>query len=106
ITLEGNERRAGVDPVLQLVDAGVIQRLAAGAALEQRARDIDHVRRMRALVEQRRPAAAAEAAHRPGWLVLVARDLACSGGQAKALAPAAHISGVGGAMCQSTGALV
>src|SRR6187397_1486388 len=42
--LQGDQRRAGIGPFLQLLDGVVVERLAAGAALEQRARDIDHVR--------------------------------------------------------------
>ena len=43
ISLQRYERLAGVDPFLQLFDADVIQRLAAGAGRKQRARDVDHV---------------------------------------------------------------
>src|SRR5689334_11267825 len=54
--LERHQRRAGVGPFLHFFDSEMIERLAAGAALEQSAGDVDHVRRAGALVEQRRAA--------------------------------------------------
>src|SRR5882757_11349013 len=61
--LQRHQRLAGVGPFLQFLDRDVIERLAAGAAREQRARDIDHVRRAGTLVDERRAALRAEAAH-------------------------------------------
>src|SRR5690349_4880439 len=87
IALQRHQPLARIGPVLPLIDADVIDRLAAGAALEQRARNVDHVARARALVKERRAAARAEAALGPGLLVLVARDLLLAGGHAVALAP-------------------
>src|SRR5665213_534623 len=66
-----HQRLAGIGPVLQLLDRDVIERLPAGTAREQRARDVHHVRRARAFIEQRRAAAGAEAADGLGGLVLV-----------------------------------
>src|SRR5579871_1163594 len=61
ISLERHQRLAGIGPFLQLLDGDVIERLAAGTACKQCARDVDHMRRGRAFVEQRRPAMGAEA---------------------------------------------
>jgi hypothetical protein len=105
-SFERDERLAGIGPVLQLLNAEVIQRLPAGAAQEQRARNVDHVGRARALVDQRRSAAAAEAAHPAGLPVLVAGDLIFSRGDPEALAPAADVGRVGGAVGEPAGASV
>src|SRR5260370_8404599 len=61
-TFQRHQRLAGIGPFLQLLDRDVIQRLAAGAAGEQRARDVHHVRRTRPLVSKPRAAMGAEAA--------------------------------------------
>src|SRR5690348_1119026 len=71
ITLQRHQRLAGVGPLLQFLDREMIERLAAGAATEQRARDVHHVRRAGAFVEQRRAAGRAEAAHGLRGLVLI-----------------------------------
>src|SRR5881396_3210916 len=55
-TFQRHQRLAGIRPFLQFLDRDVIERLAAGAAGEKRARDVHHVRRTRALVSQRRAA--------------------------------------------------
>src|SRR3974390_2384428 len=73
-TLQRHQRLAGPGPFLQLLDGEVIERLAAGPPREQRARDVDHVRRAGALVEQRRAAGRTEAARGLRCLILVARD--------------------------------
>src|SRR5712671_659442 len=73
-TFQRHQRLAGISPLLQFLDRDVIERLPAGAPREQRARDVDHVRRARALVGERRAAMLAEAARGLGRLVLVARD--------------------------------
>src|SRR5260370_7934998 len=82
---------AGVGPLLQLLDRDVIERLPPGAAGEQRARNVHHVRRTRAFVKQRRAATRTEAAHGFGQFVLEARDRSLAFGDAKALAPASDI---------------
>src|ERR1700690_121181 len=76
---------AGLGPFLQLLDGDMIERLPAGAAGKKRARDVDHVRRARAFVRQRRAAACAEAARGFRGLILVARDPRLALGDAKAL---------------------
>src|SRR4051812_38591721 len=73
----------------------MIKRLAAGARREQRARDVDHVRRAGALVGQRRAAGATEATHRLRARVLVTTDQVFAGRDAEALAPASDIGRVG-----------
>src|SRR6185312_4603983 len=100
--LQRHQRLAGIGPFLQLFDGDVIERLAAGAARKQRARDVDHVRRARTLVEQRRAAGRAEASC--GLvLFLVARDRGVALDDAEALAPATDIGGVGRAMRAAAG---
>src|SRR5450432_1093228 len=69
----------------------MIERLAAGAAGEQRARDVDHMRRARAFVNQWRTASPAKAARGFRGLVLEARDLGFALGDPKAFAPASDI---------------
>src|SRR5689334_17769330 len=94
-TLEWHQRLAGVSPLLQLLDADVVDRLAAGAALEQCARDVDHVLRARPLVIQRRAARGAEIPHAAVGLVLEASDQRLALEQTKALLPDADIGRVG-----------
>src|SRR6202790_1211830 len=96
--LQRHQRLAGIGPFLQLLDRDVIERLAAGAPRKQRARDVDHVRRARALVSERRAAVRAEAAHGLCRLVLVPRDVGVAPGDAEALAPAADIGRIRRAM--------
>src|ERR1051325_10517551 len=81
----------------------MITRLAAGAAGKKGARNIDHMRRPPALVDQRRPAAGAEAANGVGLGVLETRDALLALGHAHMLAPAADIGGVGGAVGAAAG---
>ena len=50
IALKGDKPVAYVGPILKLLDGHVIAGLAAGTAGEECPRDIDHVRRARALV--------------------------------------------------------
>src|SRR3981189_439039 len=86
-----HQRLAGVGPLLQLLDRDVIERLPAGAAREQGAGDVHHVRRARAFVKQRRAAMRAEAAYGLRGLVLVAGDAGFAPGDAETLAPASDI---------------
>src|SRR5216683_6065604 len=95
---QGHQRLAGIGPLLQFLDRDVIERLAAGAAREQRARDVDHVRRAGTLVDERRAALRAEAAHGLCGLVFVARDQGLALGDTKTLAPASDIGRVGRTM--------
>ena len=98
IALERHEPLSAVGPVLRLVDADMIDRLTPGAAVKQRARDVDHVARACTLVDQRRAAAPAEAARCACRLVLVARDFVLAGRHAKALTPHTHIGRIDRAM--------
>src|SRR6266850_5577333 len=93
-----HQRLAGIGPFLQLLDGDMIERLPAGAPGEQRARDVHHVRRARAFVKQWRAASRAKASHGFGAFVLEAGDAGVALGNAKTLAPASDIGGVGGAM--------
>src|SRR5665647_1239353 len=102
-TLQRHQRLAGPGPLLQLLDRDVIERLPAGAARKQRARDVDHVRRTRALVKQRRAAARTKMARGPGRLVLVARDSRLAFCDAETLAPASDVSGIGRAVGAARG---
>src|ERR1700681_3065337 len=86
-TFQRHQRLAGVGPLLQLLDGDVIERLTAGAAGEQRARDVHHVRRAGALVSKRCAAMGAEAAGGFRGLVLETRNRRLASGDAKALAP-------------------
>src|SRR6185312_527730 len=95
IAFQRHQRLAGVGPFLQLLDGKVIERLAARAAREQGTRDVHHVRRAGALVEQRRAAGRAEAARGLRGRIVIARDRGLAPGDAKALAPASDIGGVG-----------
>src|ERR1700750_446027 len=87
--LERHQRLAGIGPFLQLFDGDVIERLPSGAAREQRAGNVDHVRRAAALVQQRRAAGGAEAARSAGRLVFITSDRGLALDDAEALAPAA-----------------
>jgi hypothetical protein len=69
IAFERNQRLAGIGPVLHLFDADVVNRLTAGAALKESARNVDHVPRGGALVDQGRAAASTKAAHRVRFLL-------------------------------------
>src|SRR5664279_2702370 len=71
-TLQRHQRFAGPGPFLQFLDRDMVERLAAGTPGKQRARDVDHMRRARALVNQRRAAARTEAARGFCRLVFVA----------------------------------
>src|SRR5579862_2087214 len=64
IALEGDEGLVAVRPFRRLLEMQMIARLAPGAPGEDRARDVDHLGRMRALIGERRSALRAEAAHR------------------------------------------
>src|SRR6187551_1057783 len=75
IALQRAQRLAGPGPVGLLGEVEVVAGFAAGAGSEQRARDVDHLRRAGALVEQGRAAAGAEAAGGPRLGVLVAADV-------------------------------
>src|ERR1700687_3691218 len=96
--LQRHQRLAGVRPFLQLLDRDVVERLPAGAPRKQRARDVHHVRRTRALVNQERVAARAQAAHGLCRFVLEAGDLGFAPGDAEALAPASDIGRIRRAM--------
>src|SRR6185369_17264489 len=85
-------------PFLKLFDRDVIERLAAGALVEQCAGDVDHVRSARPLVRDRRAAMGTEAARGPGGLVLVAGERGFPRGDAKALLPASDIGRIGRAV--------
>src|SRR5262249_19968948 len=106
IALERNQRLAGIGPVLHLFDGDVVNRLTAGAALKESARNVDHVPRAGALVDQGRAAAPTKAAHRARFLLLETVDLALPRRDAKALAPGADVGGVHGAMRKPAGAAV
>jgi hypothetical protein len=73
-TSQRRPRLPGIGPLLQLLDRDMIERLAAGAAGEQRARDVHHVRRTRALVGKRRAAMGAETARGFRGLVFETRN--------------------------------
>src|SRR5260370_21154636 len=87
--IERHQRLAGIGPFLQFLDRDVIERLAAGSAGKQRARNVHHVRRTRAFVSERRAAMRAEAARGFCGLVLEACDGSLALGDAETLAPAA-----------------
>ena len=65
IALERNQRFARVSPILKLLDSDVVAGLPPGTAAEDRPRDIDHVPRTLACIEQRprRAALLSGAAH-------------------------------------------
>lgn len=98
IALERYKGLAHKGPILKLVDRHVISGLAAGAAAEQRPRNVDHVRPALALVEQRRAAPRTEAADGPRMSVLKPSDASLALHHARVLAPGADICGIGGAM--------
>src|SRR5262249_7348843 len=106
IALERNQRLAGIGPVLHLFDGDVVNRLTAGAALKESARNVDHVPRAGALVDQGRAAAATKAAHRARFLLPETVDLALPDRNAKAPAPGADVGRVHGAMRNPAGATV
>src|SRR5258708_13278824 len=87
-----------MEPFLQLLDRDVIERLAAGAAREQRAADVDHVRRARAFVDNGGAAVRAEATRHLGRGVFITRERSLALRDAETRAPASDIGGVGGAM--------
>ena len=93
-----HQRLAGIGPFLQFLDRDVIERLAAGAAREQRARDVDHVRRARRAHRTIGVPQLAQKLRTAFVLVLVSRDRCLALGDAKALAPASDIGGIGRAM--------
>src|SRR5260370_19447725 len=97
IALEGDKPVACVGPILKLLDGHVIAGLAAGTAGEECPRDIDHVRRVLALVEQRRAAPGAEASGRRRLRVLEASDASSALRHAGVLAPTADIGRIRGA---------
>src|ERR1700722_1906909 len=97
-TLQRHQRLAGIGPLLHLLDGDVIERLPAGTARKERARDVHHMRRTRALVTQRRAASRAKAAHGFARLVLKAGDGGAALGDPEPLAPASDIGGISGAM--------
>src|SRR5262249_55235276 len=78
-------------------------RLAAGALVEQRAGDIDHVRAARTLIGDRRTAMGAEAARGLGDLVRVAGERGFARGDAEALLPAPDIGRIGRTMGAARG---
>src|SRR6516164_623834 len=94
IGLEGDKPGACVGPVLKLLDSHVITRLAASTAGEERPRNIHHVRRALALVEQRRAAPGTKASGRLHRRILEASDAPSALHHAGALAPTADIGRV------------
>src|SRR5579859_6262770 len=102
-TLQWHQWFAGIGPFLQLFDRDVIQRLTSGAIREQRTWDVDHVRRTRALVNQRRAAALAERAPGLGRRIVEASDLVLARGDTKTLAPASDIGRIRRAMRAAAG---
>ena len=91
ISFKGDKPVACVRPILKLLDGHVIPGLAAGTAGEECPRDIDHVRRALALVEQRRAAPGAEASGRLRRCILEASDASSALRHAGVLAPTADI---------------
>jgi len=91
IALKGDKLGACVGPILKLLDGHVIAGLAAGTAGEECPRDIDHVRRALALVEQRRTAPGAEASGRLRRCILEASDASSALRHAGTLAPTTDI---------------
>src|SRR5215471_16318827 len=96
IALKGDKPVACVGPILKLLDGHVIAGLAAGTAREECPRDIDHVRRVLALVEQRRAAPGAEASGRLRRRILEASDAASALRHAGAFTPTADIGRIRG----------
>src|SRR5580704_4173740 len=95
VALEGDKTFAGVGPILKLLDGHVVAGLAAGTAGEERPRDIDHLRRALALIEQRRAAPGTEASGRLRLRVLEASDDSLALRHAGVLAPTADIGRIG-----------
>src|SRR5712691_1733198 len=98
IALKGDKPVACVGPILKFLDGHVIAGLAAGTTGEERPRDIDHMRRVLALVEQRRAAPGAEASGRLRLRVLEASDASSALRHAGVLAPTADIGCIRGAV--------
>ena len=98
IALKRNQSVASVGPILKLLDGHVIPGLAAGTTGEECSRDIDHVRRVPALVKQRRPASAAEASGRLCLRILEASDASLALHHAGMFAPTADIGRIRGAV--------
>src|SRR4029453_3781344 len=96
--LQRNERLAEIRPVLHLGDGNLIARLPSCAAAEERARYVDHLRRVRPFVDERRSASGAEAPCPPGRLFLKACDLGFALGHPEAAAPAADVGRIGRTM--------
>jgi hypothetical protein len=86
IGLKGDKPFACVGPILKFLDSYVISGLAAGATGEERPRDVDHMRRALALVEQRRAAPGTEAPGRRRPHVLEPSDTAYAAPCARRLA--------------------
>jgi hypothetical protein len=97
-TLQRIQPLAAIGPIGRLLDGDVIARLPSGALIEERARDVDHLRRVGALVEERRAAARAETAHRSRGLVPEPGDAGGALGDAEPASPAPDIGGIGSAM--------
>src|SRR5580692_7266810 len=97
-TFQRHQRLAGIGPFLQFLDRDVIERLAAGTIGKQRAGNVEHMRRARALVDQGRAATLAKAAPGLGRRILEMRNIALAARDAKALAPASDIGRIGRAM--------
>src|ERR1700758_1770584 len=62
-TLQRSDRSPGIGPLRRLLEADVVARFAARAAVEQGARHIDHLWCANPLIGDRRAALPAEAAH-------------------------------------------
>jgi hypothetical protein len=89
-TLQRIQPLAAIGPIGRLLDGDVIARLPSGALIEERARDVDHLRRVGALVEERRAAARAETAHRPRGLVPEPGDAGRALGDAEPASPSSR----------------
>ena len=81
-------------------------RLAPGTGRKQCARDVDHMARACALVDQRRPTATAKAARTTRGFILIAGDFVLSLSNPKALAPGPNIGRINGTMRGAAGARV
>src|SRR6267154_1077983 len=91
IALEGDKPFAGVGPILKLLDGHMVAGLAAGTAGEERPRDVDHMRRALALIEQRRAAPGAETSGRVCLGIIEASDASLALHHAGVLPPTADI---------------
>src|SRR4029453_10195617 len=98
ISLQRHQRFAGIGPFLQFLDRDVIERLPTGAAREQRAGDVDHMRRARSFEDDRRAAVRAETSRGFGRRILIPREAGLAPGDTKTLAPASDIGCIGRAM--------